>query len=242
MNSALVTGASGELGKAICLQLAKEHGLHIIVNTHQSQQRADAVVNAVEDAGGSAERLMFNVTSAEETDRALTGWMIANPEAEITVLVNCAGIIRDSLFVFTSEENWDSVIDVKLKGFYNVTKPVVQKMLLKRYGRIINVSSVSGLRGQAGQVNYAAANAGLIGATKALALEIAKRNVTVNAVAPGYITSEMTEGLDQEELCKMIPARRFGKPEEVAAVVSFLASKGASYITGEVINISGGIT
>ena len=238
---ALVTGGSRGLGRAISVRLAKDHGLHIIVNYSSNSAAADETLKLIEEIGGTGETLGFDVADREGSDKALSAWMEANPEEHISVIVNNAGITKDGLFMAMSGENWDSVLGVSLGGFFNVTRKLVDKMIRKRYGRIVNVVSVSGMMGQAGQVNYSAAKAGVIGATKALAKEIAKRNVTVNAVAPGFIETDMTADLDQQEMSRMIPMKRFGKPEEVAAAVSFLVSDDAAYITVNVININGGL-
>ena len=237
---ALVTGGSRGLGRAISVRLAKDHGLHILVNYSSNSAAADETVKLIEEIGGTGETLGFNVADREGSDKALSAWMEANPSEQISVIVNNAGITKDGLFMAMSEGDWDNVLGVSLGGFFNVTRKLVDKMIRKRYGRIVNVVSVSGMMGNAGQVNYSAAKAGVIGATKALAKEIAKRNVTVNAVAPGFVETDMTADLDQKEMSRMIPMKRFGKPEEVAAAVSFLVSDDAGYITGNVININGG--
>jgi 3-oxoacyl-[acyl-carrier protein] reductase len=238
---ALVTGGSRGLGRAISVRLAKDHGLHILVNYSSNAAAADETVKLIEEIGGTAETIGFDVADKAGADKALSAWMEANPNEHISVIVNNAGITKDGLFMAMKEEDWDGVLGVSLGGFYNITRKLVDKMVRKRYGRIVNVVSVSGMMGQAGQVNYSAAKAGVIGATKALAKEIAKRNVTVNAVAPGFIETDMTADLDQAEMSRMIPMKRFGKPEEVAAAVSFLVSDDAGYITGNVININGGL-
>jgi 3-oxoacyl-[acyl-carrier protein] reductase len=238
---ALVTGGSRGLGRAISVRLAKDHGLHILVNYSSNAAAADETVKLIEEIGGTAETIGFDVADKAGADKALSAWMEANPNEHISVIVNNAGITKDGLFMAMKEEDWDNVLGVSLGGFYNITRKLVDKMIRKRYGRIVNVVSVSGMMGQAGQVNYSAAKAGVIGATKALAKEIAKRNVTVNAVAPGFIETDMTADLDQAEMSRMIPMKRFGKPQEVAAAVSFLVSDDAGYITGNVININGGL-
>jgi len=238
---ALVTGGSRGLGRAIAVRLAKDHGLHILVNYSSNAAAADETIKLIEEVGGTAEPIGFNVADREGADKALSTWMEANPDEDVSVIINNAGITKDGLFMAMKEEDWDNVLGVSLGGFFNVTRKLVDKMIRKRYGRIVNVVSVSGMMGQAGQVNYSAAKAGVIGATKALAKEIAKRNVTVNAVAPGFIETDMTADLDQAEMSRMIPMKRFGKPEEVAAAVSFLVSDDAGYITGNVININGGL-
>ena len=174
-------------------------------------------------------------------DEALEKWAAAHPDDYISVLVNNAGIRMDNLMVFMQDEQWHKVIDTSLNGFFYVTRRLVKQMMTHRYGRIVNVTSLSGLKGLPGQTNYSAAKAAIIGATKALAQEVAPRKVTVNAVAPGFIATDMTKDLNEADLKKMIPVGRFGKPEEVASLVSFLASAESSYITGEVISINGGL-
>lgn len=241
MKYALVTGGSRGIGRAICQKLAKDLGYHILINYQGNELAAQETLESIVQEGGRGEILKFNVSDENEVHAVLTEWSSNNPEVEIEVIVNNAGIARDGLFMWMEKKDWQSVIDVSLHGFFHVTNFFIQKMLRKRYGRIINVVSVSGVKGTAGQTNYSAAKAGVIGATKALAQEVAKRNITVNAVAPGFIQTDMTAELDEKELTKLIPANRFGKVEEVADLVSFLASKKASYITGEVININGGI-
>ncbi|MEO6685003.1 MAG: 3-oxoacyl-ACP reductase FabG [Dyadobacter sp.] len=241
MNCALVTGASRGLGRAIAVQLAKDHGLFILVNYSTNQEAAEETLAEIRSNGGNGELLQFNVQTKTEVDTALNGWKEANPDNSIGVLVNNAGITRDGLFMWMPEKDWDDVLNTSTKGLFNVTQNVIQQMLRKRTGRIINIASVSGLKGVAGQTNYSAAKGAMIASTKALAQEVAKRKITVNAVAPGFITSDMTKDLNEDELKQMIPMNRFGKAEEVAHLVSFLASDKASYITGEVININGGI-
>ena len=238
---ALVTGGSRGLGRAISVRLAKDHGLHVLVNYTSNSAAADETVKLIEEVGGTAEPLGFNVADREATDAALFNWLEANEGEHISVIINNAGITQDGLFMVMSEEQWDDVLGVSLGGFFNVTKKLVDKMIRKRWGRVVNVVSVSGMMGNPGQVNYSAAKGGVIAGTKALAKEIAKRNVTVNAVAPGFIETDMTADFDQKEMSRMIPMHRFGKPEEVAAAVSFLVSDDAAYITGNVININGGL-
>ncbi len=241
MNCALVTGASRGLGRAIAVQLAKDHGLHILVNYASNQAAAEETLAEIQANGGSGELLHFNVQNKAEVDEALNGWREKNEDKFIGVLVNNAGITRDGLFMWMPEKDWDDVLDISVKGLYNVTQNAIQQMLRKRSGRIVNVASVSGMKGVAGQTNYSAAKGAIIAATKSLAQEVAKRKITVNAVAPGFITSDMTKDLNEDELKQMIPMNRFGKADEVAHLVSFLASDKAAYITGEVININGGI-
>ena len=238
---ALVTGGSRGIGRAICLELATEHGMHVLVNYASGAAAADEVVSIIKENGGSAEAIGFDVADREAVNTALDAWLAANPDRIIEVIVNNAGITRDGLFMAMSDDDWNAVLNVSLQGFYNITRKLVQPMVRNRHGRIVNVVSVSGVMGNAGQVNYSAAKAAVIGATKALAKEIAKRNVTVNAVAPGFIATDMTKDFDEKEMARMIPMGRFGKPEEVAAAVSFLVSDSAAYITGNVININGGL-
>lgn len=241
MNCALVTGASRGLGRAIALQLAQDHGLYILVNYSSNQSAAEETLAAIHEAGGQGEIIQFNVQTKTEVDEALNNWRIANEDKYIGVLVNNAGVTRDGLFMWMPENDWDEVMNISAKGLFNVTQNAIQQMLRKRSGRIVNIASVSGMKGVAGQTNYSAAKGAIISATKALAQEVAKRKITVNAVAPGFITSDMTKDLDENTLKQMIPMNRFGKAEEVAHLVSFLVSDKASYITGEVININGGI-
>lgn len=238
---ALVTGGSRGIGRAICIQLAKDLEYALLINYNGNKVAALQTLKEVEALGGKGEIIQFNVTDAAAVNKALEQWHVNNKNAIIEVLVNNAGITKDGLFMWMKPDDWHSVINTSLNGFYNVTNALIQKLLVNKYGRIINMVSVSGLKGTAGQVNYSAAKGAVIGATKALAQEIGKRNITVNAVAPGFIKSDMTAELDEKELKKMIPANRFGEAEEVAHLVSFLASQKASYITGEVININGGI-
>lgn len=238
---ALVTGGSRGLGRAISVRLAKDHGLHVLVNYASNSAAADETVTMIKEIGGTAEAIGFNVANREETDAALTKWMEANEGEHISVIINNAGITKDGLFMIMSDQDWDEVLNVSLGGFFNVTRKLIDKMIRKRSGRVVNVVSVSGLMGNSGQVNYAAAKGGVIAATKSLAKELAKRKITVNAVAPGFIETDMTADFDQKEMSRMIPMSRFGKPEEVAAAVSFLVSEDAAYITGNVININGGL-
>ena len=241
MNCALITGGSKGIGRAIALQLARDHALHILINYASDTVAAGETMNEIAEEGGTAELLQFKVEDKEETDRSLDQWQQKNPDKFIQVLVNNAGITRDGLFMWMTQNNWDDVIAVSLRGLFNVTQHVIRQMLKNKSGRIINISSISGLRGVAGQTNYSTAKAGVIGATKSLANELAKMNITVNAIAPGFINTNMLSNLDMEKYVKTIPMQRVGEPEEVAHLVSFLASGKASYITGEVININGGL-
>lgn len=240
MMYALVTGGSRGIGRAVAVRLAGE-GIPVIVNYTSNQAKAEETAAMIASAGGAAELLRFDVSDTEAVDDALEGWEAAHPDDYIGILVNNAGIRRDSLMIFMQNAQWNSVLDTTLGGFFNVTRRVLKNMLTRRYGRIINISSLSGLKGLPGQSNYSAAKAGLIGATKALAQEVAPRKVTVNCVAPGFISTDMTADLDEKELRKMIPAGRFGKPEEVAALVAFLASEEAAYITGQTVSVNGGL-
>ncbi|MDX2361701.1 MAG: 3-oxoacyl-ACP reductase FabG [Crocinitomicaceae bacterium] len=241
MKCALVTGSSRGIGKAIAIQLAKDHGLHILINFSSNVDAANQTLKEIEENGGSGELLQFNVADSAAVEGAMKEWTEKNPESYVEVLVNNAGITKDNIFPMISEEDWDSVINISVKGMYNCTQAVLRKMLRKRSGRIINVASLSGLKGNPGQTNYSAAKGAMIASTKALSQEIAKRKITVNAIAPGFIISDMTSGLDEEQLKRIVPAQRFGTAEEVAHLASFLASDKASYISGEVININGGL-
>lgn len=241
MKCAIITGGSRGIGRAICEKLAVDSPYHILINYQSNEQAAQETLESVQRLGGTGQLLRFDVTDKEQTERVLSQWQEANKEAQVEVIVNNAGITRDGLFMWMPYEEWDKVLKTTLDGFYHVTHFFLQKMLRQRTGRIINVASVSGVKGTAGQVNYSAAKGALVAATKALAQEVAKRNITVNAVAPGFIQTDMTAELDEKELSKLIPMGRFGKVQEVAELVGFLASEKASYITGEVIHINGGI-
>lgn len=240
MKYALVTGGSRGIGRAVCLKLAAA-GYNILVNYKGNKAAADETLALIQDQGVAAEALAFDVASRQQVQEVLGGWMEANKDKLIEILVNNAGIRQDTLLMSMTDEQWDGVLGTSLDGMYTVTKLVLTPMLLNRYGRIINMVSLSGLKGMPGQVNYSAAKGGMIGATKALAQEIAKRNITVNAIAPGFIKTDMTEELNEKDLAKMIPMQRFGTAEEVADLVGFLASRHASYITGQVISINGGL-
>ena len=237
MKYALVTGGSRGIGRAVCLELARR-GYHVLINY---VSREDAALETLKLIEGKGELLHFDVADGEAVAAAISQWQLSHPEEYIEVLVNNAGIRRDNLLIWMEAGDWKSVLDTTLGGFYNVTRAVLQPMLLHKFGRIVNVSSLSGLKGLPGQTNYSAAKGGLIAATKALAQEVARKKVTVNAVAPGFIRTDMVEGLDEAALKKDIPAARFGEPEEVASIVGFLASEEASYITGEVISVNGGL-
>ena len=240
MKYALVTGGSRGIGRAISIKLAKQ-GYHVLVNYQSNETEANKTVTLIEEAGGQATTLKFNVGNKEEVEKVLGGWVEGNKEKVIEVLVNNAGIRKDFLMMMMPEEEWHQVLRTNLDSFYYVTRLVIPGMMFQKYGRIVNVVSLSGVKGMAGQTNYSASKAGVIGATKALAQEVGRRGLTVNCVAPGFIKTEMTEGIEESHFRSLIPVQRFGEAEEVAEVVAFLASKGASYITGEVINVNGGL-
>ena len=240
MKCALITGGSRGIGRAICVKMA-ELGYYVIVNYKGNEAAALETLEAVRAKGSDGELLQFNVGNNEEVQAILGGWVENNKEKQIQVLVNNAGVREDNLLFWMNSEQWRNVLNISLDGFFNVTKQVLNNMLMKRYGRIINIVSLSGIKGLPGQTNYPAAKAGVIGATKALAQEVAKRGVTVNAVAPGFIKTDMTAGLDEKELAAQVPMHRFGTPEEVAEADAFFASSASSYITGEVLSINGGL-
>lgn len=241
MKYALVTGGSRGLGRAICSRLS-QMGIPVLINYQSNQAAAEEVRDEILSYGGSATLIRFDVSDQKAVSEALEAWEKEHPDDYIAYLVNNAGIRRDNVMFMMPEEDWHSVINVTLNGFFYVTRQLLPKMMMRRHGgRIVNMASLSGLKGMAGQTNYSAAKAALIGATKALSQEAAARNVTVNAVAPGFIETDMTKDLPQDELKQLVPMKRFGKPEEVAALVGFLCSDEASYITGEVISINGGL-
>lgn len=237
---ALVTGASRGIGRAIAIELAKD-GCSILLNYKSNHAAAKEAKRLIEEAGGEAELMPFDVSQPDSINAVLDKWFAAHPDDYIDVLVNNAGIRRDGLMVFMSDEDWHDVLSSTTEGFFYITQRVLQGMLYAHRGRIVNITSIAGIYGTQGQVNYSAAKAAIIGATKALSKEMAARNITVNALAPGYITTDMTADLDETELKKTIPAGRLGTPEDVAHLVSFLCSDKASYITGQVISIAGGL-
>ena len=237
MKYALVTGGSRGIGRAIAIRLSQE-GYQVIINYASNQTEAEKTLAAL---NGQGELLPFDVSDHQQVRQALADWQQRHPEDYIEVVVNNAGIRRDNILALMPEDDWHRVLDITLSGFYNVTQPLLPAMQMHKFGRIVNMASVSGLKGLPGQTNYSAAKGGIIAATKALAQEVARKGVTVNAVAPGFIKTDMTEGLDEASLKKMIPANRFGTPEEVADLVAFLVSPQAGYITGNVISINGGL-
>jgi 3-oxoacyl-[acyl-carrier protein] reductase len=240
MNIALVTGGSRGIGRAICVKLATS-GCHVLINYLSSPDEAGKTLQMVRDAGSDGELIPFDVSDQVQTETALGAWQSANEGKYISILVNNAGIRRDNLVMWMKNEEWQDVLNTNLNSFLYITRFLIKDMLLKRFGRIVNVVSLSGIKGLPGQANYSAAKAGVIGATKAMAQEVAKKNVTVNAVAPGFIKTDMTKDLDEGQLKQLIPMGRFGTAEEVAEAVAFLASDKASYITGTVINVNGGL-
>ena len=233
---ALVTGGSRGIGAAVCVELARM-GHPVIVNYQRNAEAAEQVVAAIRDAGGEAQAAGFDVADRDATQAALSE-LLQDPRP-ISIVVNNAGIVRDAPLPAMSGDQWDDVVRTTLGGFYNVTQPLIMQMVAKRWGRIVNMSSVSAMKGNRGQTNYAAAKAGILGATRSLAIEMAKRKITVNAVAPGLIETDMTSEVP-DFVQKMIPMQRMGSSEEVAAVVGFLCSEAASYVTGQVIGVDGG--
>ncbi len=240
MKYAIVTGGSRGIGRAVALKLADE-GYNLLITYKSNDAEAEKTLVQLREKNIQAESLRFDVSNKTDVDTVLGGWLEANPDKVVEILINNAGIRQDALMMWMTEEQWKSVTGSSLDGFFYVTRLVLTPMLTKRYGRIVNVVSLSGMKGLPGQTNYSAAKAGVIGATKALAQEVARRNVTVNAVAPGFIRTDMTQGLNEKDLKALIPMQRFGEPEEVAEAVAFLASSRASYITGTVLSINGGL-
>lgn len=240
MKVALVTGGSRGIGRACCVKLATM-GYYVLINYQSNEAEANKTLELVRENGGDGEIIRFDVADSAAVDKAIEGWQSEHTDCYIEVLVNNAGIRRDNLLVWMTNEEMNDVLQTNLFGFMYVTRAVLKTMLVKKYGRIVNVASLSGLKGLPGQANYSAAKGGMIAATKALAQEVAKKKVTVNAVAPGFISTDMTQDIDEAQYKAVIPAGRFGKPEEVAAAVGFLASTEASYITGQVISVNGGL-
>ena len=235
---AVVTGGSRGIGRAICGELAGE-GYRVVINYHSNGEAAEETLALIRKQGGQGEINRFDVADTRETQKAIEE--IIGRYGHIHVLVNNAGITSDGLFVFMTENEWDSVMNTHLKGFYNVTRPVLENMVAHKQGSIVSISSVSGIVGHRGQANYSAAKAGLMGATRAIAAEVARLGVRVNAVAPGIIKTEMTEDIPRGQVKGLIPMARMGRPEEVATVVRFLCSQDASYMTGQVISVNGGM-
>jgi 3-oxoacyl-[acyl-carrier protein] reductase len=240
MKCSLVTGGSQGIGRAICVKMAAM-GYYVLVNYKSNAQAAEETLARIRAGGGNGELLPFDVSDKVEIQRVLGDWIETNADKHIEILVNNAGIKEDGLMVYMKDEEWENVIRTNLDSFFFVTRLVLNGMLLKRYGRIINMVSLSGQKGLAGQTNYSAAKAGLIGATKSLAQEVGRHGITVNAVAPGLISTGMTVGVDEEKMKALIPVKRYGLPEEVAHAVGFLASAEAAYITSEVLSINGGL-
>lgn len=240
MKYALVTGGSRGIGRAICQKLASM-GYFVLINYAGNTAAAEETLRLVREAGSDGELMKFDVGDTEAAHKAIDQWREAHEDEYIEVVVNNAGIRRDNLLALMPDDDWHAVLRTTLDGFYNVTQPLLPDMQFHKFGRIVNMASLSGLKGLPGQTNYSAAKGGVIAATKALAQEVARRNITVNAVAPGFIATDMTQDLDQATLRKTIPANRFGQPEEVAALVGFLVSPDAGYITGNVISINGGL-
>ena len=240
MEYALVTGGSRGIGKAICLRLA-DMGYNIIVNYMSNDDEANKTKALINEKGVDAILMKFDVSKLEEVDAHVEKWMNDNPDNTISVLVNNAGIRKDNLMVFISPEDWNRVLDITVDGFYNVTRNIVKSMVRKRKGRIVNIVSLSGLKGMPGQTNYSASKGAIIAATKALAQEVGKRGITVNAVAPGFIKTDMTQDINEEDYKNMVPMNRFGEPDEVAGVVAFLVGKDSTYVTGQVISVNGGL-
>jgi 3-oxoacyl-[acyl-carrier protein] reductase len=240
MKCALITGGSRGIGKAICIKMAAL-GYYVLVNYKSNLGEANNTLSNIKQNGGNGELLPFDVADREQIKDVLGKWIETNEEKYIEVLVNNVGIREDSLMAWMAEEQWDNVLKTNLDSFFYVTRLVLNSMLGRKYGRIINIVSLSGLKGLAGQTNYSAAKAGVIGATKALAQEVGRQGITVNALAPGFIKTDMTEDLDEKELKALIPVKRFGLPEEVAHAAAFFASPEAAYITGQVLSVNGGL-
>lgn len=235
---ALITGGGRGIGRAICLEFA-QNGYDVVINYRSDGQSAQSTLKAVLECGGSGRIRCFDVTDAEKTEAVLAE--LLKETGYIDVLVNNAGITADGLFMMMSRENWRRVIQTSLDGFYNVTRPVIEKMVRRKKGAVVSIASVAGLMGNRGQTNYAAAKAGIIGASRALAAEVARLGIRVNVVAPGLIETDMIQNAPVENIKTLIPMARIGKPEEVARVVRFLCSEDASYVTGQVIGVNGGM-
>jgi 3-oxoacyl-[acyl-carrier protein] reductase len=240
MKYALVTGGSRGIGRAICAQLGAL-GHYVIINYASKNEEAEKTLAMVKENGGDGEIMKFDVSNQQEVEEQLNGWIDRNQGKTIEILVNNAGIRKDQLLMWMSNEEWNTVLGIGLGGFYNVTRVLIKGMLVKKYGRIVNVVSLSGLKGLPGQTNYSAAKAAVIGATKALSQEVGRRGITANCVAPGFIKTDMTEGIVEKDFKQLIPLARFGTADEVADAVCFLASDKATYITGQVLSVNGGL-
>jgi 3-oxoacyl-[acyl-carrier protein] reductase len=240
MKYALVTGGTRGIGRATCLKLAAM-GYNLLINFLSNQDRADELLAEVRSIGVQAELLKFDIGDQPAVENSILGWIEKNPTCSIEILVNNAGVRADGLLMMMSNDEWNYVMNANVGGFYNVTRLIIREMVKKRYGRIVNIVSVAGMKGSAGQTHYSASKAAIIGATKALAQEVGKKNIMVNAIAPGYIRTEMIADLPENELKKTIPMNRFGDPEEVAELAGFLSSPQCSYLTGQIISINGGV-
>ena len=240
MKFALVTGSSRGIGKAIAIKLGSM-GYNILLNYQSNESEAMLTKQEIEEMGREVTLLKFDVADKQQIDEVLGSWLEKNPDGELEILVNNAGIRDDVFMIWMTDEQWKKVIDTNLNSFFFVTKAVLDGMITRKYGRIINIVSLSALRGLPGQVNYSASKAGIIGATKVLAQEVGRRGITVNAIAPGFIRTDMTSDLNEKELKNTIPVQRFGTAEEVAELAAFLASEKASYISGQTISINGGL-
>ena len=240
MKCALITGGSRGIGRAICIKMA-EDGYYVLVNYKTNTEEANKTLELIRQHSGQGELLQFDVSDKDAIAAILDSWIQANTEKHIEVLVNNAGIKEDVLMSWMEDEQWDKVIKTNLYSFFYITRIVLRGMMEKKYGRIINIVSLSGLKGLPGQTNYSAAKAGVIGATKALALEVARQGITVNAIAPGFIKTDMLEGMEEKDIQKLVPARRIGLPEEIAFATAFLAASQAGYITAQVLSVNGGL-
>jgi 3-oxoacyl-[acyl-carrier protein] reductase len=240
MKYALVTGGSRGIGRAICSKMA-EMGYNVLINYVSNEEKAREVQAELIEKGVQAEILQFDVADQNQVDDCINTWITNNPEARIEVLVNNAGIRKDRLLMSMTNEEWYGVMNTGIGGFYNVTRLIIREMIKKKYGRVINIVSLSGLTGLPGQTNYSASKAAIIGATKALAQEVGRKNITVNAIAPGFIRTDMIHDIDEDAHKGMIPMKRFGEPEDVAELVGFIASSKASYITSQVLEVNGGL-